>query len=201
MSHNCKAPSPIANTMYSQLQKTLQAAIGTRKRKRRSCDIVHRQLSPAVKKQRCLRRQYQERDKTLYASVLGIPVIGDLILGYSQPKDTPDAIYVVTNSQHLNNTLAWIRSRVVVYKSSMAVTMTVDGNLHSPTDADDDAALVGRDGMKEWYKWGERNRGLNLPCFLYPRYKHAAWYIDGKFIRRLTNEHYDEYFKTERLPP
>ncbi len=179
--------------------KTLAASIqfGKKRKRHRSSDIVRSRPSAAVKKQRSVRQKARQRDTNLYASIIGIPDIGDLILAFSTPKDTPDVIYAVTNSQGLCNTVDWMRSRIVRSNPNVLfffTFMTLDGDLHSPTDEDRDVAKTCSDGLKMWYKWNELHRGGNLPAVINHKYKMAWWFINGKETRSIFDDEFDAYF-------
>lgn len=159
--------------------KTLAVAIlsGQKRKRRRSANgTVRSAASAALRKQRARRNKETKRNKALFASICGIPVIGDLILAYSSPRDTPDVVYAVTNSQRLLTTVDWMRSRIIIrtiFNDGTIVDTQVkeiDGTAHSPTDDDQDAALCYVDGWKAWMKWGVLMRyHYTSNCLIRPR--------------------------------
>ncbi len=181
-----------------QTLAAVAAKVG-KKRKRRSSDILRTRTRPsaAVKRQRSIREKARVRDESLYESILGIPVIGDLILAYSKPKDTPDAIYAMTNSRGLCNTIDWMRSRIVWQDASAEdcsfKLATLDGKVHSPTDEDRDFAAISATGSKFWLKWGKLHRGGDLPACITTN-KKASWHTDGEETRSIFDDEFDAYF-------
>ncbi len=143
-------------------------------------------------------------------TVFGIPVLGDWILSFLSPRDTPGAIFVLRNTKRWTTTLAWVRSRVVVEKEARftdyLIRCRVDGMLHSPTDDDADVAqatvcLMDENQArvitrKEWMKWGQLHRGSNLPAVIHTCNKAATWCVDGKPIRNVDGDAFDALMKT-----